>query len=61
MTPEQIQDLLIEWSIYSPQQQLAIKLEYEKEFGSQQDEKHWLNFLRTKLEIEDYWKKNGLI
>jgi hypothetical protein len=60
MTPEQIKDLLIEWSIYSPQQQLAITLEYKEIFGEIMDEKHWLNFLKEKLEIEAYWKKIGL-
>jgi hypothetical protein len=61
MTPEQIKDLLIEWGIYDSHQQRVIELEYEEKFGSAKGEKHWLNFLKEKLEIEDYWKKSGLI
>jgi hypothetical protein len=61
MTPEQIEDLLIEWSIYNPQQQKVIEVEYQKRFGAKKDEDHWLDFLKEKLEIEDYWKKTGLL
>ena len=61
MTPAQIEDLLIEWSIYNPQQQLVIELEYREKFGAKSNEEHWLNFLKEKLEIDEYWKKTGLI
>lgn len=61
MTPEQINDLLIEWSIYSKDQQQLIRDEYTSVFGHNNDnETEWLNFLKEKLEIEEYWKKTGL-
>jgi hypothetical protein len=60
MTPEQIEDLLIEWSIYSKTQQTEIIREYQMKFGNEQGESHWLNYLKDVLEIEDYWKKVGL-
>jgi hypothetical protein len=33
----------------------------KKRFGAKKDEDHWLDFLKEKLEIEDYWKKTGLL
>ncbi len=60
MTPKQKKDLLIEWSIYNRQQQQLIEEEYLEKFGSDKDEEHWLNFLKDKLEIENYWEKSGL-
>jgi len=61
MTPEQIEDLLIEWSIYSKSQQKKIINEYHKTYGHELDESHWLEYLKEVLEIEDYWKKVGLL
>jgi len=61
MTPNQIEDLLVEWSIYSPQQQKAIRLQYESIYGLKTERDHWLNFLKERLNIENYWKKAGLI
>jgi hypothetical protein len=60
MTPEQKKDLLIEWSIYNQSQQKIIENEYHEKYGSQEDENHWLNFLKNKLEMESYWRKAGL-
>jgi hypothetical protein len=60
MTPEQKEDLLIEWSIYNNRQQLEIINEYNKLYGHKQSEEHWLEFLKTKLEITQYWEKTGL-
>ena len=60
MTPEQIEDLLVEWSIYSPQQQKLIRKEYEEQFGANHNREHWLIFLKERLNIENYWKKTGL-
>ncbi len=61
MTPEQVEDLLIEWSIYSKTQQEKIIKEYQKTYGNELGESHWLEYLKDVLEIEDYWKKVGLI
>ena len=61
MTPEQVEDLLIEWSIYSKTQQEKIINEYQKTYGNELGELHWLEYLKEALEIEDYWKKVGLI
>ena len=61
MTPEQKKDLLIEWSLYTPQQQSLIRQEFTNNSGDMNDEDRWLEFLKKKLEIEDYWKKIGLL
>jgi len=60
MTPEQIEDLLVEWSIYSPQQQKAIRQEYVREYGINTDKEHWFRYLKERLNIENYWRKTGL-
>lgn len=60
MTPEQKEDLLIEWSIYNDRQQSEIINEYTDKFGSSRSEEHWLEFLKTRLEIAQYWEKTGL-
>lgn len=61
MNQKQKNDLLVEWSIYTPQQQAEIISEYHDKFGKIHEESHWLEFLKEKLEIEDYWKKTGLL
>jgi len=60
MTPAQKEDLLIEWSIYNDRQQAEIISEYLQKYGSPSDEDHWLEFLKAKLEISQYWEITGL-
>lgn len=61
MTPEQEQDLLVEWSLYSPQQKDVIMAEFRKKHPGEysQDELH--EFLKEKLGIQGYWQKIGLV
>ena len=61
MNQLQKNDLFVEWSIYTPQQQAVIINEYQEKYGEILDEEHWLDYLKKKLEIEDYWKKTGLL
>lgn len=61
MTPSQEQDLLIEWSLYSPQQQEVILSEFHQKFPGVYTQADLLEFLKEKLEIEGYWEKVGLV
>jgi hypothetical protein len=61
VTPNQEQDLLIEWSLYSPQQQEVILTEFRRKFPSDHTQTDLLDFLKLKLEIEGYWEKVGLV
>ena len=60
VTPNQEQDLLIEWSLYSPQQQEVILTEFRSKFPGAHSQTDLLEFLKEKLEIEGYWEKVGL-
>ncbi len=61
VTPNQEQDLLIEWSLYSPQQQEVILSEFRTKFPGEQSQNDLLEFLKEKLEIVGYWEKMGLV
>ena len=61
MTPNQEKDLLIEWSLYSPQQQDVILSEFREKFPDSSSQAELLEFLKEKLEIEGYWQKIGLV
>ncbi|MBU1567970.1 MAG: hypothetical protein KJ630_20380 [Proteobacteria bacterium] len=61
MTPNQEKDLLIEWSLYSPQQQEVILIEFRSKFPGDHSQADLLEFLKHKLEIEGYWEKVGLV
>ncbi len=60
MTPNQQQDLLIEWGLYTPQQQEVILAPFHRDFAGGHSQNDLLEFLKQKLEIEGYWKKVGL-
>ncbi len=60
MTPNQQQDLLIEWGLYTPQQQEVILTQFHRDFPEGYSQNDLLEFLKQKLEIEGYWKKVGL-
>jgi hypothetical protein len=60
VTPNQEQDLLIEWSLYSPPQQEVILTEFRRKFPGDHSQTDLLEFLKEKLEIEGYWEKVGL-
>jgi len=60
VTPNQEQDLLIEWSLYSPQQQEGILTEFRLKFPGEHCHTDLLEFLKEKLEIVGYWEKMGL-
>ncbi len=60
MTPNQQQDLLIEWGLYTPQQQEVILTEFRRDLAGVYSQNDLLEFLKQKLEIEGYWKKVGL-
>jgi hypothetical protein len=61
VTPNQEQDLLIEWSLYSPQQQEVILTEFRHKFPGEHSQADLLEFLKEKLEIVGYWEKMGLV
>jgi hypothetical protein len=61
VTPNQEKDLLIEWSLYSPQQQEVILSEFRRKFPGEHSQNGLLEFLKEKLEIVGYWEKMGLI
>ncbi len=60
MTEAQEEDLMIEWSLYSPHQKKLIVAEYEWLNKEKYTKKGFLAFLRGKLEIDRYWKGIGL-
>lgn len=61
MTPEQEQDLLVEWSLYSPQQQEAILAEFRKHHPGEPNQAELLEFLKERLGMVGYWQKIGLL
>jgi len=60
VTPEQEQDLLVEWSLYSPQQQGQIMAEFREKFPGERSQEEVLEFLKERLGVEGYWRKIGL-
>lgn len=60
MTKEQIEDLLIEWNLYSKSQQEPILQEFLNVYQESYSQKDFLMFLRDKLQIDGYWKKIGI-
>lgn len=61
MTQAQKEDLLIEWNLYSKGQQAPILNEFEQTCNDHCSQEDFLNFLRSKLQIDGYWKKIGII
>lgn len=61
MAKAQHENLMIEWSLYSPEQQKAIFQEFKANGGDVYSEEGFQNFLIERLEIEGYWRKIGLI
>lgn len=58
MTPEQLEDLFVEWSLYTKfEKQFIIMAFLETAKDGNGD---LLEFLKEKLEIEGYWKQVGL-
>lgn len=60
MTKAQIEDLLIEWNLYSKSQQEPILQEFLNLYDESYSQKDFLMFLRDKLQIDGYWKKIGM-
>jgi hypothetical protein len=60
LTKAQREDLLIEWNIYSSNQQESILAEFHKLYKEDYTQNDFLQFLRKKLEIDGYWKKTGI-
>jgi hypothetical protein len=60
LTSAQKEDLLIEWNIYSANQQETILAEFHKHHQEDYIQDDFLQFLRKKLEIDGYWKKVGI-
>jgi hypothetical protein len=60
LTKAQIEDLLIEWNIYSESQQKPILEEFHRNYQGDYVQNDFLQFLRKKLEIDGYWKKIGI-
>ena len=60
MTPNQQQDLLVEWNLYESRQKKAILSEYRRTHPGRSKREDLYNFLKVKLEIEGYWQKIGL-
>jgi hypothetical protein len=60
VTPNQQQDLLVEWGLYTPQQQEVILDEFRRHFSGGYTQIDLFEFLKQKLEIEGYWEKVGL-
>lgn len=60
MTTAQKEDLLIEWNLYSKGQQAPILKEFRRTCNNNCSQDDFLQFLRTKLQIDGYWKKIGI-
>lgn len=61
LTPAQIKDLSIEWAIYSKSQQEPILQEFRDTCNEKCSHDDFLEFLRTKLQMDGYWKKIGIV
>ncbi|TKB07200.1 hypothetical protein [Desulforhopalus sp. IMCC35007] len=61
MTQAQIDDLLIEWNLYTKNQQALIFQEFQANCEQNCSDDDFLAFLRQKLQIDGYWKKVGII
>jgi len=61
MTPEQRDDLAIEWRLTSKRIREIIKEEYIRKYGNDNSEEHWEEYLVKALNIEKLWKSAGLI
>jgi hypothetical protein len=60
LTTAQKEDLLIEWNIYSADQQELIWAEFRKQHKDDYSQDDFWQFLRNKLEIDGYWEKVGI-
>lgn len=60
LSKEQREDLLIEWNLYSSNQQKTILDEFHKLHNGDYTQDDFLQFLRDKLEIDGYWEKSGI-
>lgn len=60
MTPNQQQDLLVEWNLYESRQKKAMLSEYRRTHPGRSNRDDLFEFLKSKLEIEGYWQKIGL-
>jgi hypothetical protein len=56
MTKNQCQIILGELSLYSQRQQKAISAEFHRRYPGRFSKKIFLEFLRKKLDIEEYWE-----
>lgn len=61
VTPEQEQDLLVEWSLYTPQQKDVIMAEFRTMHPGEYSQAELFEFLKEKLGIVGYWQKIGLV
>ena len=61
MTEEQREDLLIEWNITSTKIKDEIKQEYRNRHGSNRGIDHWEHYLVKALNLEQSWRKRGLL
>jgi hypothetical protein len=60
MTEDQRDDLMTELTLYSPRQIRNFLSEYQEIPKRKNSNFSFYEFLKDKLEIEDYWKKVGL-
>ncbi|SHO52319.1 hypothetical protein [Desulfopila aestuarii] len=61
MTEEQREDLLIEWSVTSSKIREQIEKEYLERCGSLQSQAHWEQHLVKALNLEQSWRRRGLL
>lgn len=61
MTKAQLDDRMIKWSLYGPQQQKEIFEEYKTQGGDPASKEDFHEFLRERLNIDGYWKKVGIL
>ncbi len=61
MTKTQEKDLFTEWALYEPQEQKKMIDEYISISAGACSRDRFLNFLKDKLQIDENWKKVGLV
>jgi hypothetical protein len=59
MTNNQYRIILGELSLYSQRQQKAISAEFHRKYPGRFSNKHFLEFLRKKLDIQEYWESES--
>lgn len=60
LSPEQVNDIVVEWGVTPARDKAEIIAEFMDEHGSEPGWETWLLFLQERLNISGYWEPVGL-